>query len=157
MAVLSGKSAVSNHADPVALGKGYTFQVLECVEKTAQSGNTGFECKLEVIGAPDQSQVGKEMLYQSFYARKLWLLIAACCLTNKATGEVFTPESLKALDAANEAGTDPGQFEFDAGEAEGRTFSGDVVMGRKNSKGKQYPEVGFEITPPVEALNDAMA
>jgi hypothetical protein len=154
MVRLTGDQAVGNGL--IEVGKGYVFQVLECDTVKAQSsGNEGFGLKVEVVQSEIEGQVGKELSYQNFYGPRLFKLAAALILTNKATGQPFTPQAYEQLQADLKAKKDVGEFDFDPTEAVSRQFGAEVVLGKPkqsgNNVGKQYPEIGFDIHCVVDA------
>lgn len=160
MVRVKGDSAVGG-GGRVAVGEGFTFLVTEAgiAKAFEDGGDEGFQFKVEVSGAPDglESEIGKELSFQNFYGARLFKVAAALCLTNKATGQPYTPADNEAHVQAIKDKQPTGDFDFDEQEAVGREFGADVVMGKPRKSGayvgQSFPQIGNKIVCVIDSGN----
>ena len=156
----SGES-IGTGGGRLAAGKCHLL-VTKAEEHTAKSGNTGIRLELEVLGHVVEGQEQKTMKYQDLYGGRMFDFAAAVGLTDHITGEVFTPTKLAAMramqkenEAAKKANKNPPHVipdaDFDPGEAENRTFCGEIKYPKPtNEKPDPWPELGFWMVSPYD-------
>lgn len=129
----------------------YMFQVEACNAHTAKSGNEGFHYEATAISGTEEVPGGNGKTLRYCYAsgEGLRVFAAALWLTDKVSGEIYTPEKLKQDREDRAAGKTVADCDFDEAEAEGRFFCANVVLD-KPKDGVQYPKIGFEIMSPLD-------
>lgn len=130
----------------------YRFLVATCDKDSYGEGEDkedGFVCSVQVLSGSVAGQEGKELNYERFYNKRLFMLAAALGLTNTVTGKVFTKADYDQLLKDHEEGKQIGEFNFEPEEAVNREFYCDVKLGKAKTSGsnvgKRFPQLGWNL------------
>lgn len=128
------------------------YEVDSFTDDKTKETHYGLSCEVSILGAEDESSVGKVLRFQGFYFDRLYSLAAAIGLTNLKTGLPFDHAQHEQLREAAKAKQPVPEYEFDETEAAGRQFCFNVVMGKPKKTGKNagesFPEIGKIILSP---------